>query len=160
MFAQRAQNIASASNYLHTSLLTPDNERLPMDFLQRAVPKRLSSRLWLITLPSALISFERHSDAPKLPIGRARYFGFLLITAGAVLTFREESQDDRTPDKTRLVAASPATVGGLLALTGVALLLRSLLLALYSVGLAVAAGTGRIAVAAPSVGTLLGRDSD
>jgi len=131
-----------------------------MGFLQRVVPKRLSSRLWLITLPSALISFERHSDPPKLPIGRARYFGFLLIAAGVGLTFREASQDDRTPDATSLIAASPATVGGLLALTGVALLLRSLLLALYSVSLTVAAGTGRIAGAAPAVGTLFGRDSD
>jgi hypothetical protein len=40
-----------------------------MDFLHERLgfPRRLSSRLWLITLPSALVSFERRTDVPKLP---------------------------------------------------------------------------------------------
>ena len=39
----------------------------PMSILDRLpVPKRLSARLWLITLPSAVVSFERRSRLPRL----------------------------------------------------------------------------------------------
>ncbi len=45
-----------------------------MDFLERVLPRRLSSRVWLISLPSALVSFEKQQKMPKLPIGRARFW--------------------------------------------------------------------------------------
>ena len=58
-----------------------------MEFLKHfPFPRRLASRVWLLTLPSGLISFERRQSIPKLPIGRGRFVGLLLIAAGAAVT--------------------------------------------------------------------------
>jgi len=55
-----------------------------MDFMHERLgfPRRLSSRLWLITLPSALVSFERRTDVPKLPGTGSRALGGMLLAAG------------------------------------------------------------------------------
>lgn len=113
-----------------------------MELLKRfPLPRRLAARLWLLTLPSALLSFERRQRLPKLPIGRGRLFGLLLLAAGAALAFRGR-QDGLSPSEGTGVPARilerPAVAGGLLALTGVGLLTRSLVLIAYAFGLAFA----------------------
>ena len=129
-------------------------ERLP-------IPKRLSARLWLITLPSAVVSFERRSSLPKLPIGRGRLLGIPLIAGGAALVVWSSRRSGRpAPGALSRLGRSPATAGGLIALGGVAVLLRSLALCLYSLGLALASNTNAIAVDEPGPGTLLGGGED
>ncbi len=60
-----------------------------MELLKRfPLPRRLAARLWLLTVPSALLSFERRQRLPKLPIGRGRLFGLLLLAAGVALALR------------------------------------------------------------------------
>ena len=125
-----------------------------------ALPKQLSSRLWLITLPSAVVSFEKRSDMPKLPKA-GRVLGVILAGAGAVLGFMALRQPDTTlayDGPLAPVAKKPATVAGLLGLGGVALVTRSTFLLLYALGLAYAAGTERMSLEEPSSGTLLGGD--
>ena len=125
-----------------------------------ALPKQLSSRLWLITLPSAVVSFEKRSDMPKLPKA-GRVLGVMLAGAGAVLGFMALRQPDTTLayyGPLAPVARKPATVAGLLGLGGVALVTRSTFLLLYALGLAYAAGTERMSLEEPSSGTLLGGD--
>ena len=56
------------------------------------------------------------------------------------------------------VVRKPATLAGLMGLAGVAFILRSTSLLLYSAGLAAAGGTGQVALDEPSPGTLLGRE--
>ncbi|HEY5638758.1 MAG TPA: hypothetical protein VIW01_01760, partial [Dehalococcoidia bacterium] len=106
-----------------------------MEWLQEhlVVPKHLSSRLWLITLPSAVVSFEKRSDMPKLPKA-GRVLGFALGVAGAALGIMAL----RRPDTTLVydgplapVARKPATAAGLLGLGAVALVTRSTFLLLY-----------------------------
>ena len=51
-----------------------------MELLQRfPLPRRLSARLWLLTLPSGLLSFERRQRIPRMPIGRGRFLGLGLV---------------------------------------------------------------------------------
>ncbi|MDO8615396.1 MAG: hypothetical protein Q7T33_06620 [Dehalococcoidia bacterium] len=130
-------------------------ERLP-------IPKRLSARLWLITLPSAVVSFERRSSLPKLPIGRGRLLGIPLIAGGVALVIWSSRRGGHPSPEGPLsrLGPSPATAGGLIALGGVAVLLRSLALCLYSLGLALASNTNAIAVDEPGPGMLLGRGED
>ncbi|MEX0684262.1 MAG: hypothetical protein WD904_06435 [Dehalococcoidia bacterium] len=133
-----------------------------MDWIQEhlALPKNLSSRLWLITLPSAVISFERRSDVPKLPKA-GRVLGFVMAGAGAALGFMALRQPGATlayEGPLAPVARTPATAAGLLGLVGAAFLTRSTFLLLYALGLAFAAGTERMTLEEPTSGTLLGRD--
>ncbi len=133
-----------------------------MDWLQEhlALPKHLSSRLWLITLPSAVVSFEKRSAMPKLPKA-GRVLGIALAGAGAALGFMALRQPDTTlayDGPLAPAARKPATAAGLLALGGIAFLTRSTFLLLYVTGLAYAAGTERMSLEEPSSGTLLGGD--
>jgi len=113
-----------------------------MELLKRfPLPRRLAARLWLLTVPSALLSFERRQRLPKLPIRRGRLVGLLLLAAGVALALRgrraEEAPSERTGVPARFLER-PAVAGGLLALTGVGLLTRSLVLIAYAFGLAFA----------------------
>ena len=57
--------------------------RRVMDLLKRLpIPKRLAARVWLLTLPSAVLSFERRQRIPRLPVGRGRLIGLPLAAAG------------------------------------------------------------------------------
>jgi hypothetical protein len=125
------------------------------------IPRRLSSRLWLITLPSAVVSFERRSDVPKLPGAGSRAFGVMLIAAGAALglvAMRQPRASLSYEGPLAPVVQKPATLAGLAGLAGVAFMLRSTSLLLYSLGLAAAGGTGQMELEEPTTGTLLGRD--
>lgn len=132
-----------------------------MSFLQDrlGVPRKLSSKLWLITLPSAVVSFERKSDVPKLP-GTGKALGGVLLAgaaAVAVLAMRAPETKLAYDGPMAPVVQKPATLAGLMGLAGIAFLLRSTTLLLYSAGLAAAGGTGQVALDEPSPGTLLGR---
>ncbi len=123
------------------------------------VPRRLTPRVWLLTLPSALVSFERRQKVPSLPIGPLRFAGVPLIAGGVALAaraWRNPDTSDGLPGPLSSFAAKPATLGGILVLGGVALLLRSTVLAAYSVGVAVAAATDRVTVDEPNPSDLLG----
>ncbi len=127
-----------------------------MAFARRAIPKRLSSRLWLVTLPSALVSFERRQSVPKLPIGRGRYAGIALIAGGMVLALRAWRDPEAGIGVAGPLAAKPATMGGVLVLGGLALLMRSAVLAAYSLGVAVAASTDKVEVEEPRPSDFIG----
>jgi hypothetical protein len=133
-----------------------------MSFIDRiGVPRKLSSRLWLITIPSAVISFERRSDVPKLPGSGSRALGAMLLAAGAglgLLAMRHSDTSLSYEGPLAPVVRRPATLAGLAGLAGVAFILRSTALLLYSLGLAAAGGSGQIELEEPSAGTLLGRD--
>ena len=123
------------------------------------LPRRLSPRLWLFTLPSALISFERQQRVPKLPIGTLRLAGIPLVAAGLALGFwswRNPRATIQAPGPAQHLAAQPATVAGLLVIAGAGLLLRSPVLVLYSLALSVAATTQTIAIDEPRPADLLG----
>ena len=115
--------------------------RRVMQLLQHLpIPKRLAARVWLITLPSAVLSFERRQRIPRLPAGRGRLLGLPLAAAGVAVVLRA-----RRPAPTVCAAGGlcrlryrPAVGGGLLALGGVGLLMRSLMLIAYVLGLAAA----------------------
>ncbi len=105
------------------------------------LPRRLAARLWLLTVPSALLSFERRQRLPKLPIRRGRLFGLLLLAAGVALALRGRPAGPPPSERTGVPARfleRPAVAGGLLALIGVGLLTRSLVLIAYAFGLAFA----------------------
>jgi len=124
------------------------------------LPRRLSSRLWLLTLPSALVSFERRQNVPKLPIGTLRFIGIPLIGAGIAVGFwswRNPRSTIQLPGPAQPLAEQPAAIAGLLVIAGAGLLLRSPVLLLYSLGLSVAASTETIAVDEPRPTDLLGR---
>lgn len=134
-----------------------------MEFLHERVglPRRLSSRLWLITLPSAVISFERRTHVPKIPGQGSRLLGGLLVAAGAGLGFMAM----RAPETSLSyegplapVAQRPAILAGLAGLAGVAFITRSTALLLYTIGLAALGGNGQISLEEPTAGTLLGRE--
>jgi hypothetical protein len=135
-----------------------------MSFLhdRLGVPRKLSSRLWLITLPSAVVSFERRSDVPKLPATGKALGGLLVAGAAAVGVLAMRSPETKLAYEGPLapVVTKPATLAGLMGLAGVAFLLRSTSLLLYSAGLAAAGGSGQVALDEPSPGTLLGRSKD
>ena len=113
-----------------------------MELLKRfPLPRRLAARLWLLTVPSALLSFERRQRLPKLPIRRGRFFGLLLLAVGVALALRGRRDGPPPSERTGVPARfleRPAVAGGLLALTGVGLLTRSLVLIAYAFGLAFA----------------------
>lgn len=132
-----------------------------MEFLQRLpFPRRLSPRVWLVSLPSALLSFERRQRLPRLPIGRWRYLGLPLISAGLGLSlwsWRRPRAPNVSSGPLRRLSQRPGTTAGLLLLLGLALLLRSLVLTLYSLALALAAGSNVVTVEEPSPDTILDR---
>ncbi len=113
-----------------------------MELLQRfPLPRRLAARLWLLTVPSALLSFERRQRLPKLPLGRGRLVGLLLFAAGVAMALRGRQPVAPSSERTGVLARfleRPAVSGGLLALTGIGLLMRSLVLIAYAFGLAFA----------------------
>ena len=124
------------------------------------VPRRLSSRLWLLTLPSALISFERRQDVPRLPVGAFRFAGVPLIALGLALgvwAWRNPEASIRYQGPAARLTQQPATIGGLLVVGGAGLLLRSTVLTLYALGIAVAATTEAIEVDEPRPADLMGR---
>ncbi len=134
-----------------------------MRFMERIpLPRRLPARLWLLSLPSALLSFERRQKLPQLPIGRWRLLGLPLIGAGVLLfawAWRRPAPRAAENDLRR----RPGTVGGLLVLGGVALLLRSLALGAYSIVIALGANLHFITVEEPRPGAIGGNaraDSD
>jgi hypothetical protein len=113
-----------------------------MELLQHLpLPRRLAARIWLFTLPSALLSFERRQRIPMMPIGRGRFLGLLLMGGGAALLLLGQQPAERPEVRPRglsRLGERPAVGGALVALTGVGLLLRSLLLTAYALGLAFA----------------------
>ena len=126
-----------------------------MELLKRfPLPRRLAARLWLLTVPSALLSFERRQRLPKLPIRRGRFFGLLLLAAGVALALRGR-QSGPSPSERKGVPARllerPAVAGGLLALTGVGLLTRSLVLIAYAFGLAFALSRDAVELEEPQL---------
>lgn len=134
-------------------------ERLP-------IPRRLPPRLWLLSIPSALLTFERRQRLPRLPPGRWRLLGLPLMGAGIGLwAWSWRRPRAPLPLNARLRWRDrPGVLGGLLLLTGAALLLRSALLALYAIGLAFAVGTNLVAVEEPrpggAAGGILGDDGE
>lgn len=133
-----------------------------MNFLHErlGLPKRLSSKLWLITIPSALVSFERRTDVPKLPGPGSRLLGGLLLVAGAGLGFMSMRQPDTSlsyEGPLAPVVQRPALAAGLAGLLGVAFILRSTTLLLYALGMAYAGSSGQMDLEEPTAGTLLGR---
>lgn len=135
-----------------------------MSFLhdRLGVPRKLSPKLWLITIPSAVVSFERRSDVPKLPSTGKALGGLLVAGATAVGVLAMRSPETKLAYEGPLapVVTKPATLAGLMGLAGAAFLLRSTSLLLYSAGLAAAGGSGQVALDEPSPGTLLGRSRD
>ncbi len=113
-----------------------------MEFLQRlSIPRRLAARVWLFTLPSALVSFERRQRIPRMPIGRGRFLGLVLMAGGAVLLLRSQRAQEQPRAGSRglsRIRERPAVGGALLVLSGVGVLLRSLMLTAYAMGLAFA----------------------
>lgn len=132
-----------------------------MELLQRLpLPRRLSSRVWLVTLPSALVSFERRQKVPKLPIGNGRYLGIPLIAGGAALAiwaWRRPGTSIAAKGPLARLGRRPATAGGIMVLSGVSLLLRSAVLAVYSIALVYAAGSDLVTIDDPRVDSFLGR---
>ncbi len=132
-----------------------------MAFLNRLpLPRRLSARLWLLSLPSALLSFERRQRLPKLPAGRWRFLGIPLVAAGLAIWLGSQGGSAPASLSGRALGRlkqRPGTAAGLMVLAGVALLLRSLLLALYSLGLALAAGSDVVTIEEPHPEILLRR---
>ncbi len=113
-----------------------------MELLQRLpIPRRLAARVWLFTVPSAVVSFERRQRDPRMPIGRGRLLGLALIAGGAALHLRTRGAEGQPGAGSRGLSRfreRPAVGGALLALTGVGVLLRSLMLTAYALGLAFA----------------------
>jgi hypothetical protein len=132
-----------------------------MEFFDRMnIPRRLSSRVWLVSLPSALISFEKQQKLPKLPIGPARFAGIPLILGGIALAVwarrRGEAVTEYEGPMSGL-ARRPATAGGIIALAGLALLMQSTALAAYSIGLLLASGTDALEIDEPDLEGFLRR---
>ena len=112
-----------------------------MNLLQRfPIPRRLAARVWLITLPSAVLSFERRRRIPRLPAGRGRLLGLPLAAVGVAVALRARRRAPAACAAAGLcrLRDRPAVGGGLLALSGVGLLMRSLMLIAYALGLAAA----------------------
>jgi len=113
-----------------------------MEFLQRLpVPRRLATRVWLFTLPSALVSFERRQRIPRMPIGRGRFLGLALIAGGAAVLLRSRGAGGQPGAGSRGLSRfreRPTVGAALLVLSGLGLLLRSLMLTAYALGLALA----------------------
>jgi hypothetical protein len=135
-----------------------------MQFLDRLpLPKRLSARVWLVSLPSALVSFERRQKVPKLPLGVLRFLGLPLVIAGVALTvwsWRRPNASIAYEGPLSQLTRKPATAGGILALGGIAFLMRSAVLALYSAAIAFAATSEKIAVDDPTPEWFVGQRDD
>ena len=135
-----------------------------MELLERLpIPRHLSSRVWLITLPSALVSFERRQNVPKLPIGQLRYLGLPLVAGGVALAAWAWQRPDAGiayNGPLDHLARRPATAGGILVLAGASLLMRSVVLAAYAAGLVVATGNQTIAIDDPDLEGFIGRRRD
>jgi len=126
-----------------------------MELLQRfPLPRRLSARLWLLTLPSGLLSFERRQRIPRMPIGRGRFLGLGLVAAGGALLLRSRragGRDESGAGGLSRFRDRPAVAGALLALGGVGLLLRSLMVTAYVLGLAFAFARDAVELEAPEL---------
>jgi hypothetical protein len=135
-----------------------------MSVLERMhMPRHLTSRVWLLTIPTALISFERQQDMPKLPIGVLRFAGLPLVAGGLALAYwawRHPETTIRYNGPGARLTAQPATVAGLLVIAGAGLLLRSTALTLYALAVAAAAATETVDIDEPLPGSLLGSPSD
>ncbi len=131
-----------------------------MTFLERLpLPKQLSSRVWLISLPSALVSFERRQSVPKLPIGPLRFLGIPLIASGVALgawAWRRPDASLEYSGPLARLAGSPATAGGILVIGGLGLLLRSAVLTAYALGITAAATTDTVTVQDPQPADFIG----
>lgn len=144
--------------------------RPEMEFLQRLpIPRRLAARVWLFTVPSGLVSFERRQGVPQLPIGGLRFLGLLLIAAGLAILLRgapgrpgvrQPGSNDARPTPLNHFRERPAVSGGLLLLGGAGLFLRSLLLIAYAFGLAFAFARQTIELEDPQVPRLPRREPD
>jgi hypothetical protein len=124
------------------------------------LPRHLSSRVWLLTLPAALMSFERRQNVPKLPIGALRYSGVPVILAGLALGFwswRNPRSGIQLSGPAERLSSQPATLAGLLVIAGAGLFLRSPVLVLYAMGLAAATTTETLDIDEPRPADLLGR---
>ncbi len=132
-----------------------------MEFLQRlAIPRRLAARVWLFTVPSAVVSFERRQRIPRMPIGRGRILGLALVAGGAAVLLRGQGAEEQPGAGSRGLSRfrqRPAVGGALLALTGAGVLLRSLMLTAYALGLAFAFARDVVDLEEPQ---LPGRDGD
>lgn len=117
------------------------------------LPRWVHPRVWLISIPMSLLSVERRQRLPKLPIGHWRFLGIPLLLGGVALWLWARAvlaiQGDGSPDPDnppRLPAEegpyrytrNPMMIAGLLLLSGVSLIWRSLLLLCYVAGLAAA----------------------
>ena len=135
-----------------------------MELLQRfPLPRRLAARLWLLTLPSGLLSFERRQRIPSMPIGRGRFLGLGLVAAGAAVLLRSRRAKSRDESSARGLSRfrdRPAVAGALLALGGVGLLLRSLMVTAYALGLAFAFARDAVELEAPELPGGGGGDDD
>lgn len=119
--------------------------------------------MWLISLPSALVSFEKRQRVPRLPVGRARLLGIPLVAAGvglALWAWRTPGAAVALRGPLAPLSRKPATLGGIMVLGGLGLLLRSLVLLLYSLGLAWASASGAITVEEPRLDTFAGRSGE
>jgi hypothetical protein len=132
-----------------------------MDFLERIpIPRRLSSKVWLVSLPSALVSFEKQQKMPKIPLGQGRLIGLPIIGLGAALVawaWRRPGATVAYNGPFSHLARRPATAGGILVIAGAGLFLRSVVLASYALGLAVVTQTGQVEIEDPELDTLIGR---
>lgn len=126
--------------------------------LRDRIPRRLPSQVWLLTLPSALISFERRQAIRQLPIGAFRYAGVPLIALGVALgvwAWRNPKATKGYQGAAERLVRRPSTLAGLLVIGGAGLLSRSAILTLYTLGIAVAASTETIEIEDPRPAELL-----
>lgn len=117
-------------------------------------PKRLSPQVWLLTIPGALVSFERRQALGKLPIGPGRFAGVPLVAFGVGIigwTWRESGIAIKLPEPLESLGRKPALIGGFLALAGVGVFLRSPAMLAYAASLAVAAATEAIEIEEPTL---------
>jgi hypothetical protein len=134
-----------------------------MEFLERGLPRKLPSKVWLISLPATIISFERRSDVPKLPETGSRALGALLLLGAAglaALAVRRPEASLAYEGPMSPVVQRPARLAGLVAIAGLACVTRSTALLVYALGLAAAAGTGQMAIEEPTSQNLLGIGGD
>ena len=114
--------------------------------------------MWLLTLPSALISFERRQKVPKLAIGKWRMSGIPIIGAGLgliILGTRGEGVQIPYAGPGSQLTQKPGATGGIFILAGVALLLRSAVLAGYAAALLLGSGTHAVALEEPDIDDLV-----
>lgn len=135
-----------------------------MEFLQRLpLPRKLSARVWLISLPSALVSFEKRQKVPRLPVGRARLLGIPLVAGGvglALWAWRTPGASVALSGPLAPLSRKPATLGGIMVLGGLGLVLRSITLLMYALGLAWASASGAITVEEPRLDSFAGRGGE